>query len=60
MNIKKELDSEFTESSIETEYKSMDLNIAIPRRNSHTIQFPTLFQKKLRNCHTDCASSTYK
>ena len=41
---KKELDSEFTESSIETEYKSMDLNIAIPRRNSHIVQFPTLFR----------------
>ena len=44
MNIKKELDSEFTESSIETEYKSMDLNTAIPRRNSHIVQFPTLFR----------------
>ena len=44
MNNKKELDSEFTESSIETEYKSMDLNTANPRRNSHTIQFPTFFR----------------
>ena len=44
MNSKKELDSEFTESRIETEYKSMDLNITLPRRNSHVIPFPTFFR----------------
>ena len=38
---KKELDSEFTESSIEKEFKSMDLNITLKtRRNSNTISFP--------------------
>ena len=42
---KKELDSEFTESSIEKEFKSMDLNITLKtRRNSHVIQFPFHFR----------------
>ena len=42
---KKELDSEFTESSIEKEFKSMGLNITFKtRRNSHVIQFPFHFR----------------
>ena len=40
---KKELNSEFAETSIEKEFRSMDLNTAIPRRNSHRIPFPSLY-----------------
>ena len=40
---KKELNSEFAETSIEKEFRSMDLNTAKPRRNSHRIPFPSLY-----------------
>ena len=50
---KKELNSEFVESNIEKEYRSMDLNMAWPRRSSHIITFPSRFRNNFLNDKID-------
>ena len=44
----KKTDSEFTESSIEKEFKSMDLNINFDKRSSFNISMPSKF-KEIQN-----------
>ena len=54
---KKESDSEFAESSIEKEFKSMDLNmISIKKRNSFNIQIPSNF-RNIQNIDTNIISN---
>ena len=54
---KKESDSEFAESSIEKEFKSMDLNmISIKKRNSFNIQIPSNF-RNIQNIDSNIISN---